>query len=95
MKKNYKIQKTIRKKLMQIIIEKCVNILIWQVSFINILKDSAVKTIKTVKIAVWNHRKKNWNAKCIKLPNYRYKENVSENLQNLFKKYFKISFFGR
>ena len=58
MKKNYKIQKTIRKKLMQIIIEKCVNILIWQVSFINILKDSAVKTIKTVKTAVWNHRKK-------------------------------------
>ena len=52
MKKNYKIQKTIRKKLMQIIIEKCVNILIWQVSFINILKDSAVKTIKTVKTAV-------------------------------------------
>ena len=30
-----------------------------------------------------NHCKRYTNAKCIKLPNYRYKENEYENLQNI------------
>lgn len=69
------------KTLTQIIIEKCMNILILQVSFINILKNSALKTIKTG-VHCNNHRKKYRNAKCIKLPNYRYKENENKNMQN-------------
>ena len=91
--KEKQILKVIRKTLKQIIIEKCMNILILQVSFINILKNSAVKTIKTG-VHCNNHRKKYRNAKCIKLPNYRYKENENKNKQNLFKKYFQESFFG-
>ena len=67
------------------IIEKCVNIPIIPESFINMLKNSAVKTIKTIaKVIVIITVKKYSNAKCIKLPNYELKENEYENMQNLF-----------
>ena len=58
-------------------------------------KRQCCKNYKNLKSLYEITVKKCWNAKCIKLPYYRYKENVNENLQNLFKKYFKISFFGR
>ena len=53
------------------LIEKCMNIPIRQERFINILKNSAGKTIKTsAKIIVIITVKRYRNAKCIKLPNY-------------------------
>ena len=66
------------------IMEKFVNIPIVQKKIINIFKDSAVKTIKTsANNHCNNHRKKCSNAKCIKLPNYKYKENECENMRNI------------
>ena len=76
---------------MQILVEICMNSPILQLSFINILESSAVKTIKDkVKIIVIitkNNIRMHivWNCQITKT-----KENEYKNLQDLSKKFLKI-----
>ena len=65
------------------ITEKCVNIPIIQEIFINILKNSSVKTIKTSAKIIAIIIIKNTVTQNALLPNYKYKENEYKNMQSL------------
>ena len=65
------------------ITEKCVNILIIQEIFINILKNSSVKTIKSSAKIIAIIIIKTTVTQNALLPNYKYKEYKYKNMQSL------------